>query len=149
VRFDDPELVARDYASEERFAARRAVFSDLVEGETAEDLAVAALRERAPGRVLEAGCGLGQFAERVEREIGAAVVAADVSPRMVELARGRGVNALVADAQALPFADGEFDCMIANWVLHHLPELDRGLGEIFEGEFRARSRQSIFVADKA
>jgi ubiquinone/menaquinone biosynthesis C-methylase UbiE len=80
--------------------------------------------------VLEVGCGLGEFANRIEREIGAEVVAVDVSSRMVELARGRGINAMVADAQSLPFADGKFDCVIANWVFHHLPDLDRGLGEI-------------------
>jgi SAM-dependent methyltransferase len=130
VRFDDPELVAREYANEERFAARRVAFSHLVVGERAEDLAVAALAEARPARVLDVGCGLGEFAVRVADELGAEVVAVDVAPRMVEVARGRGVNALVADAQALPFGDEEFDCVIANWVLHHLPDLDRALAEI-------------------
>ena len=139
MRFDDPELVAREYASEERFAARRAVFSDLVVGEKAEDLAIAALEETHPARVLEVGCGLGAFAERVVHELGAEVVAVDVAPRMVELARARGVNALVADAQTLPFAAEEFDCVVANWVLHHVPDLERGLAE-FERVLEPRGR---------
>ena len=35
-----------------------------------------------------------------------------------------------ADVQSLPFADGEFDCVAANWVLYHVPDLDRGLSEL-------------------
>jgi SAM-dependent methyltransferase len=130
VSFNDPELVAREYASERRFAARRAVFSDLVEGERAEDLAIEALREVQPARVLEVGCGLGDFAARITSEVGAEVVAVDVSPRMIELSRTRGVNAIIADAQDLPFHDGEFNCAVANWVLHHIPDVDRALNEI-------------------
>jgi SAM-dependent methyltransferase len=130
VRFNDPELVAREYASEERFAARRVAFSDFVVGERAEDLALTALAETQPSRILEIGSGLGEFAERIASQLGAELVAVDISPRMVELTRARGVDASVADAAALPFRDGEFDAVVANWVLHHLPQLDRGVAEI-------------------
>jgi SAM-dependent methyltransferase len=130
VSFDDPEVVAREYASEERFAARRVVFSDFVVGEKAEDLALSALGETRPGRILEIGCGLGDFAERMGRELGAEVKAIDISPRMVEIARARGVDASVADAGGLQFTDGAFDAVVANWVLHHLPDRERGLAEI-------------------
>jgi ubiquinone/menaquinone biosynthesis C-methylase UbiE len=54
----------------------------------------------------------------------------DQSERMVELTRARGVDAQVADIQALPFADGEFDCVTANWMLYHVPDLDLGLSEV-------------------
>jgi SAM-dependent methyltransferase len=130
VKFNDPELVAREYASEERFAARRVVFSDFVAGAKAEDLALEALAEVRPGRILEVGCGLGDFAERMTRELDAEVVAVDISPRMVEVASSRGVHALVADAESLPFRNGEFGAVVANWVLHHLPDLHRGLAEV-------------------
>lgn len=130
MRFDDPEVVRREYAGEERLLARRVVFRDYVEGPNAEDLAFEALRESGPGRVLEIGCGPGYFAERVRDELGAEVVALDVSPRMVELARGRGLEALVGDVQRLPFDRHTFDCGVANWVLHHVPDLDGGLTEI-------------------
>ena len=129
MRFDDPELVAREYASEKRFATRRAVFSRLVEGDKAEDLALAALREVGPTRVLEIGSGLGEFAARVESEIGAHVLAVDVSPRMVEPAHAQCVEAFVGNAQQLPMSDGDFDCAVANWVLHHVPDLDRAISE--------------------
>ena len=129
-RLSDADLVAREYASEERFLARRAALVDYVEGPNAEELALDAIAEAAPQRVLEVGAGTGAFAERVRREVGADVTAVDLSPRMVELARERGVPASEADVQQLPFDDGAFDCAAALWVLHHVPDLDRGLREL-------------------
>jgi ubiquinone/menaquinone biosynthesis C-methylase UbiE len=49
---------------------------------------------------------------------------------MVELTRRLGVHAQVGDVQDLPFADGEFDVAVANFMLYHVPELDRGLAEL-------------------
>jgi SAM-dependent methyltransferase len=49
---------------------------------------------------------------------------------MVELARGRGVDARVGDVQALPFDDASFDVATANFMLYHVPELDRALAEL-------------------
>ena len=129
-RLNDADLVAQEYASEERFLARRAALVDYVEGPSAEDLAFEAIAEGAPDRVLEAGAGTGACAERVRRELGADVTAVDLSPRMVELAGERGVPAIVADVRELPFGDEAFDCAAALWVLHHVPDLDRGLGEL-------------------
>jgi SAM-dependent methyltransferase len=131
VRFDDPELVAREYADEARLLARRAVFVDLVEGPNAENLAFQAVAEVAPGRALEVGSGPGYFAEQVQKEVGAEVVVIDISPRMVELARARGLVAEVGDVQDLPFPDASFDCAVANWMLYHVVQLQRGLGELF------------------
>ncbi len=68
---------------------------------------------------------MGELAERVQKELGAQVVAVDISPRMVELTKARGRRRAQADVQSLPFADGEFDCVAANWVLYHVPDLDR------------------------
>jgi SAM-dependent methyltransferase len=127
---NDPELVAREYASEERFLVRRAAFVDYFEGPNAEDMAFEALAEVEPRRMLEVGSGTGAFAARVALELGSDVTAVDVSPRMVALARGRGVSARVGDVQGLPFGDGEFDCVAALWVLHHVGDLDRGLCEV-------------------
>ena len=58
------------------------------------------MREVAPERVLDVGCGMGELAERVQKELGAEVVAVDISPRMVELTRARGIDARLADVQS-------------------------------------------------
>jgi len=130
LRLDHPLLVQWEYASEERLAARTRVYRSVAEGVTGEQVAFEAVREVLPTRVLEIGCGPGEFAERVVRELRTRVVAIDQSPRMVALARERGVDARLGDARDLPFDDASFDCVVANWVLYHVAELDRALAEV-------------------
>lgn len=125
----DPEVVRREYSTEAGLRARASVYEGLA-GPDARDIAFEAVREARPGRVLEVGCGWGEFAARMRDELGADVVAIDLSPRMAELARERGVDAMVGDVQDLPFEQGQFDCAVANWMLYHVPDIDRGLSEL-------------------
>jgi SAM-dependent methyltransferase len=73
---------------------------------------------------------MGELSERASRDLGISVTAVDFSTRMVELARARGLDVKLADAQELPFENGSFDVAVANWVLYHLPDVDRGLSEL-------------------
>lgn len=130
MRLNDPELVRRQYETEDGLEARREAQTRYRQGPDGFDAAFAAVVEADPRRVLEVGCGMGQFAERVARETSAEVVATDVSPRMVEIAASRGLDARLADAQALPFEDGEFDCAVANAMLYHVADLERSLAEL-------------------
>ena len=130
MRLNDPELVRRQYASEDGLAVRRDFRLRFREGPDAFNTAFRVVAEAQPRRVLEVGCGMGNFAERVARETSAEVVATDLSARMVELARERGLDARVADVQELPFDDGEFDCAVANAMLYHVEDLDRALSEL-------------------
>ena len=130
LKLNSPLVVRWEYASEERQAQRDAIYRQLVEGDNAEDVAFAAVAEARPQTLLDAGAGAGDFAERVERELGVEVIAVDISARMVSLAKERGVDAQVADVQALPFADGSFDVVSANWVLYHVEDLERGIAEL-------------------
>jgi SAM-dependent methyltransferase len=129
VRLDDPAGVAAQYATEANLEARRSVYRN-AHGPDPRELAFAAVAEVAPARVLEAGGGPGELSARIATELGAEVVMIDVSPRMVELARGRGVDARVGDVQDLPFPNDSFDCAVAAWMLFHVPDLDRGLAEL-------------------
>ena len=129
MRLDNPLVVQWEYASEERLARRNQTYRDLSEGEGPEDAAFQAVAAAHPARLLDIGCGVGQFAERVQNELGAEVVAIDVSERMVELTRARGIAAEVGDAQELCHDDGAFDCVTANWVLYHVPDVDKALEE--------------------
>ena len=128
MRLNDPDLVRREYADESRFAARAAAWASAT-GPDPRELALEAVAEVAPRRVLEVGCGRGEAAERIQRA-GAEVIALDQSERMVELTRARGVSARRGDVQNLPFDDGSFDCVLAAWMLYHVPDLDRGLAEL-------------------
>jgi SAM-dependent methyltransferase len=125
----DPRYVRNQYASEGGLTARAALYEETT-GPFAGDVAFDAVAEVSPARMLEVGCGTGWFAARVQRELGAEVVAVDQSERMVELARAAGVDARVGDVEDLPFDDASFDCVAANWMLYHVPDLDQGLAEI-------------------
>lgn len=129
MRLDDPEVVRAEYASEARLAARKAAYR-FAEGPDPREIAFAAVAEARPRRILEVGCGEGELAERMLRELGAEVVAVDQSARMVEITRGHGVDARVGDVQDLSFEDGEFDAAVAAWMLFHVPDVDRALSEL-------------------
>lgn len=129
MRIDDPAAVAEQYANEANLQARRAVYEN-AEGPDPRELAFEAVAEATPRVVLEVGGGPGELAARIAAELAADVVMLDTSSRMVELARGRGVDARVGDMQDLPFADGSFDCAVAAWMLYHVPSLDRGVAEV-------------------
>ncbi|MBA3365177.1 MAG: class I SAM-dependent methyltransferase [Actinobacteria bacterium] len=125
----DPKVVRPDYSSETGLQARRNAYRH-AEGPNAPEMVFEAVAEVQPSRFLEVGCGPGELAARVQDDLGAQVVAVDSSERMVELARGRGVDARLGDVQELPFADGEFDCVVAAWMLYHVPDVARALGEL-------------------
>lgn len=126
---DDPETVKAQYAREDNLRARQRMYEE-VSGPHPHDVLWQTLVEWKPRRVLEVGGGPGELAERMQKELGAEVSFLDISPRMVELARERGVDAQVGDVQSLPFEDGSFDTVVAAWMLYHVPDLNRGLAEM-------------------
>ena len=126
---NDPEFVREAYADEKRYAARMAK-QESATGPDPYDVVFAAVAERQPRDVLEVGCGRGELAERISRELSTHIIALDQSARMVELTAARGVEALVGDVVDLPFRDGSFDCAVAAWMLYHASDLDRALEEL-------------------
>ena len=86
------------------------------------------LAPRSGERILDLGCGDGALTEKIA-ELGCAVVGVDASPEQVDAARGRGLDARVADARALPFAD-EFDAVFSNAVLHWIRDADAAIAGV-------------------
>jgi SAM-dependent methyltransferase len=82
-----------------------------------------ALLDPQPGElVLDLGCGDGVLTSQI-MAAGARVIGLDASAEMVEAARERGIDAFVADAQALDLARqalrfGAFDAAFSNAALH-------------------------------
>lgn len=128
-RLDDPAHVREQYMTEANLAARKSAYAT-AEGPDAREVLFAAIAEAEPRRVLEVGGGEGELAERVVRELGAELVGVDQSERMVEIQRGKGIDARVGDACELSFADGEFDVAVAAWMLYHVADLTRALAEL-------------------
>jgi ubiquinone/menaquinone biosynthesis C-methylase UbiE len=129
VRLDDPAVVRNEYASESRFAARKAAHAR-GGGADARQMLFAAIAEARPNRVLEVGPGEGEVAEWMQNELGCEVVAVDQSQRMVELTRARNVDARLGDVCDLPFEDESFDCAVAAWMLYHVAQIDIALSEL-------------------
>lgn len=130
TRLDDPALVAAEYADETKLMRRARGFAGVGTAHDARVPLVSAVIAAAPERILEVGCGWGELAAWIAQDTGAEMIATDLSPRMVELARARGLDARVADVQALPFDDESFDAVVAAWMLYHVPDLERGLAEL-------------------
>jgi SAM-dependent methyltransferase len=82
-----------------------------------------------PGElILDIGCGDGTLTKRII-DAGARAIGLDASEAMVEAARAKGVDAFVADAQALDLAEqalrfGQFDAAFSNAALHWMLDPD-------------------------
>ena len=89
-----------------------------------------------PGElILDIGCGDGVLTARIV-EAGARVIGLDSSEEMVEAARARGVDAFVADAEALDLPHqverfGQFDAVFSNAALHWMLDPDAVATGIF------------------
>jgi len=94
-----------------------------------------AVREHGAARVLDLGCGAGHVSFQVA-EHAASVVAYDLSASMLQVvadeAAARGLSSLSTQqgaAEALPFADGEFDFVFSRYSAHHWGDLGLALRE--------------------
>ncbi|MEE9400039.1 MAG: class I SAM-dependent methyltransferase [Dehalococcoidales bacterium] len=87
-------------------------------------------------KMLEVGCGAGTDLLRFARA-GAQAVGIDLSPKSAFLAKSRlsayncQADVLVADAENLPFKGDEFELIYSWGVLHHTPNPERVIREIY------------------
>lgn len=94
--------------------------------------AAVALLDPKPGEtILDVGCGDGVLTEKIVAA-GARAIGIDASEEMVAAARARGIEAYVADAQALDF-NSQFDAAFSNAALHWMLDPDA----VARGLFRA------------
>ncbi|MBK6694244.1 MAG: class I SAM-dependent methyltransferase [Myxococcales bacterium] len=95
-----------------------------------DDLEIDIVRRYGQGQdVLECGCGTGLLLERI-RAFARAAKGIDLSPRMLERARARGLDVTEGSVTALPFADNSFDVTCSFKVLAHVPDLGGALREM-------------------
>ena len=90
-----------------------------------------------PVRVLDVGSGAGFYARHLRKTVGAGstIVVTDIrhaalaTSAMTALRRDRGLLPVVADAMALPFAEGAFDALLFGYSIEDFPNLDSSLAE--------------------
>jgi ubiquinone/menaquinone biosynthesis C-methylase UbiE len=88
-------------------------------------------------RVLDIGCGTGEDALHFAG-LGAQVLALDVSPEMVRVARGKGVNARVLPIEGIHALAVAFDLVLSNFggfnCVRDLPAIGRTLARLVRPE---------------
>jgi SAM-dependent methyltransferase len=95
------------------------------------DAVLQLLAPRPAELILDVGCGDGALTARIA-QAGANVIGLDSSPEMVEAARARGIDAFVADAEAMDLARfGQFDAVFSNAALHWMLDPDAVATGIF------------------
>lgn len=93
-------------------------------------------------RILDCAGGTADIALRIasETQSGASVVVADINPNMLAVGRDRirkaglgeqTVRFMEANAENLPFADGEFDIYAISFGMRNVPRVDVALSEAF------------------
>ena len=81
------------------------------------------------GRCLDVGCGTG-VATAAVAELGWSAVGVDLSADMLEVARSRGLEVVQGSADALPFADRNFDAAVSVWTHIDVDEFPAAVREI-------------------
>jgi SAM-dependent methyltransferase len=126
------------YGREQEFGTRE--FFDAVERHRYTDYApwmpaVMGFNDFAGARLLEVGCGMGTDLLQFARG-GAKVTGVDLTPRSIEISRqhlavyGERGDFAITDGESLPFADGSFDVVYSNGVLHHTPDTAGAVREV-------------------
>ncbi len=87
--------------------------------------------------VLEIGCGTGDMWKNREALIGdcSKLILSDFSEGMLSSAKNNignhdNIEYRVLDIQEIPYHDAAFDVVIANMMLYHVPDIDKGLAEV-------------------
>ena len=101
-----------------------------------------------PGdKVLDVGCGVGFWCALFERRGVTDLTAVDISAKSIEIARQRTAHTrfVHANCEALPLPDGAFGFVNCHGVVHHTPDTQQALNEIFRVLDPKGGRASVSV----
>ena len=81
---------------------------------------------KGPGEMLEIGTGSGRFASRLGIRHGI-----DPSPRLIAMAKGRGLEPVLGAGEFLPYRDGTFDGILMMTVICFMDDVTLAFQEAF------------------
>ena len=71
------------------------------------------------GRVLDFGCGIGDFLKYMKNSVGV-----DVNQQLVDYCQSHGLDARLIKDGSIPYPASSFDSVVMDNVLEHIPEID-------------------------
>lgn len=84
--------------------------------------------------VLEVACGTGRVTNHLKKQITGSVVATDINPDMIAVAKSQVPHADIewrtADMQALPFEDATFDTVVCQFGIMFVPDKAQAFKEV-------------------
>ena len=88
------------------------------------------------GNITDLGCGTGELIEMLSQKASHKLIGIDASPEMLEQARLRlsgtvGAELRLGELEHLPMKNKEIDTAIMNMVLHHIPQPELSVFEVF------------------
>ena len=102
--------------------------------------------ERLQGRVLDDGCGVGMYVERLA-QAGARVAGVEYDFERAQEASGHSPEVLNAASEWLPFASGTFDLILSHEVIEHVRD-DRAAVREMTRVLRPAGRAIIFCPNR-
>lgn len=110
------------------------------------DLILEAAGDRAAGRVLDNGCGVGQYLARLDEQA-ACSVGVEYDLERAHQSHTLLANIACAAGECLPFADDHFDLILSHEVLEHVNDDRRSMEEIVR-VCRPGGRIVVFVPNR-
>lgn len=110
--------------------------------------------ERISGRLLDIGCGIGVYLERLS-EFSSSSIGVEFDYSRARSAREKGLSLIQAAGEKLPFPKGTFDFILSHEVLEHVENDRASLDEIIrllkppqQGSGQPGGRLALFVPNK-
>jgi SAM-dependent methyltransferase len=101
------------------------------------------LEQTKNARILDLGCGSGEFSREIMGSVGAELYGIEMSKEHAKQACKNGVSVVIGNIdRGLPFKDNSFDIVVSNQVIEHVSSTDNFIKECY----RVLSHEGMCIA---